>query len=276
MSPLQLPQAQPRAEPGVRDYIGSTRPFPGTSVAWFVFKRHPHRCNPCMPSLRVFKLSGFVGSPPVPDIPGAFPGGQFVSPDAVCFSKVLMPLVLVLGPAPAERTPVPSILPPSVPRTKAQACGRRSSSSGLTGSDDTWGGKRHRIQGHIVPQNVSPPRGPSPQRGLHRSYCPTRWSAPFSLLSAASCLSVPAHAGARGTPTSCATATLLPSHFTSPCRLASSQLAPQALCRGITSSEPQGPSRDVSRSRRAVTPGGELLPRDRRQRRLQSTWIIAT
>lgn len=89
-------------------------------------------------------------------------------------------------------------------------------------------------------------RGVPPSFLLH----PTRQSSPFSLLSAASCLSLPACSRSRGHPMACAATAPSPhlSPFTCSSILLSHppQLAPQATFKDNKSSKLKRPSRDVS------------------------------
>lgn len=132
--------------------------------------------------MHVFNFSSLVGSPPLPDIPEGFPSGQFVAPDRVCFSKVFLPLMVALSPVPivpSQECPLPSwwvssFIPPSVPRTKAQVCGRCYSSSGVMDSDDSTGWKMaSNSRSHSTSSACvchSPPQGMSPQRCVPLSF----------------------------------------------------------------------------------------------------------
>lgn len=237
-----------------------------------------------MLSLYVFRLSSFVGSPPVPDIPKGFPGGHFLptqcaSPGSLCpsFWSSALCLPSPLRPAPADLMLVSSLLPPCVPRTKAQVCGRCSSSSGLMVSDNSTGWKTasHSRSRSASSECVghSPLPGMSPRRCA--SVVPTLpptvvftfqpslsgqlslHSCPFRVPGAPQC---PVPQQPRSPHVSPASSGLLPLSL------------PLRLCAGASSlPNPRGPSRDGSLSKRAITPRGELLPRGRRQRRLQST-----
>lgn len=206
-----------------------------------MFKRHLCQCDPGMPSLCVFKLSSFVESSPVPDAPEGFPGGQFLSPDGVCFSKVLWSSALCL-PSPLRTIPLslcrsPSSLPGSQePRLRWVADVLQV--QGLMVSDDSTGWKMasHRRSRSTSSECAghSPPLGMSPQRCA--SFLPSLpYMEVFTFLPVASCLySCPF----RGTSNSFATATPLPSRFTSQFLSA----CPSGyISGGITSSKPKGP-----------------------------------